>query len=53
MCDWEDAPDYHAVSYDLWYSTDYDFDPHEELSGLTDSEHQFSDTELDPGTIFF
>ena len=53
LCDWEDALDYHAVSYDLWYSTEYDFDPREELTGLTDSEHQFSETELDPGTIYF
>ncbi|MBD3400803.1 MAG: T9SS type A sorting domain-containing protein [Candidatus Coatesbacteria bacterium] len=52
LCDWEDAPDYPIVSYDLWYSTESDFDPHEELSGLTDSEYQFSDAELDPETIY-
>ena len=52
LCDWEDAPDYPTVSYDLWYSTEYDFDPHEELTGLIDSEYQFSDAELDPDTIY-
>ncbi|MBD3399726.1 MAG: T9SS type A sorting domain-containing protein, partial [Candidatus Coatesbacteria bacterium] len=54
LCDWEDAPDYPTVTYDLWYSTESDFDPHhEELSGLTDSEYQFSDAELDPDTTYY
>ncbi|MBD3399003.1 MAG: T9SS type A sorting domain-containing protein, partial [Candidatus Coatesbacteria bacterium] len=53
LCDWEDAPDYPTVSYDLWYATESDFDPHEEISDLTDSEYQFSDAELSPVTIYY
>ncbi len=55
LCDWEDStdPESETITYDLWYSTGYDFDPHEEITGLTDSEHQFSDAELAPGTIYY
>ncbi|MBD3371298.1 MAG: T9SS type A sorting domain-containing protein [Candidatus Coatesbacteria bacterium] len=55
LCDWEDSPDPEGgdVSYDLWYSTEDDFDPREELTGLTDSEYQFSDAELDRDTTYF
>jgi hypothetical protein len=52
--DWEDSsdPEGEDVTYDLWYSTQSDFDPHEEVTGLSDSEYQFSDAELDPDTIY-
>jgi hypothetical protein len=54
LCDWEDSidPEDEDVTYDLWYSTQSDFDPYEEITGLSDSEYQFSDAELDPDTIY-
>ncbi|MBD3399641.1 MAG: T9SS type A sorting domain-containing protein [Candidatus Coatesbacteria bacterium] len=54
LCDWEDStdPESETITYDLWYSTEADFDPHEELTGLIDSEYQFSDAELDPDTTY-
>jgi len=55
LCDWEDStdPESETITYDLWYSTEDDFDPHEELSGLIDSGYQFSDAELDPDTTYY
>jgi hypothetical protein len=55
LCNWEDSSDPEGgdVSYDLWYSTEDDFDPHEEITGLSDSEYQFSDAELDPDTTYY
>jgi hypothetical protein len=53
--DWEDSidPEGGDVSYDLWYSTEDDFNPHEEITGLSDSEYQFSDAELAPDTTYY
>jgi hypothetical protein len=53
LADWEDAPDYPCVSYDLWYSTQPDFVPHDEVNDLTASEYQLSDSELDPCTTYY
>ncbi len=55
LCDWDDSTDPEGgdIIYDLWYSTEDDFSTYEELSGLTDSEHQFSDAELAPDTTYY
>ncbi|MCK4593788.1 T9SS type A sorting domain-containing protein [bacterium] len=53
LCDWEDAPDYPSVSYDIWYSTVSDFSSYSAVTNLTDSEYQFSDTELDYDTTYY
>ncbi len=55
LCDWDDSTDPEGgdITYDLWYSTEDDFSTYEELSGLTDSEHQFSDAELAPDTTYY
>ncbi len=41
--DWGDSDDggQHTVTYDLWYSTEIDFNPHEEINNLTDSTYTF------------
>jgi len=55
LADWEDSTDGdgHSITYDLWYSTEADFSPYEEITGLTDSEYQFGDAELDENNIYF
>jgi len=56
MYAWTNNPtdaDGHSITYDLWYSTEADFSPHEEIIGLTDSEYQFGDAELDENNIYF
>jgi hypothetical protein len=53
--DWEDSsdPEGEDVSYDLWYSTEDDFSTYEEITGLSDSEYQFSAAELTPDTTYY
>lgn len=53
LADWEDAPDYPEVVYDLWYSTEPDFTSYEEINDLNDSYYQFTDTELDPDSTYY
>lgn len=51
--DWEDADDAQQVTYDLWYSEETDFDPHEEVTGLTDSTYTFGEGVLTNGTTYY
>lgn len=53
LCDWEDAPDFPEVTYDIWYSTNPTFTPHDEINNLTESEYQFSEGELNFGTAYY
>ncbi|MBD3371673.1 MAG: hypothetical protein GF403_03030, partial [Candidatus Coatesbacteria bacterium] len=55
LCDWENAidPEGDVVAYDLWYTTQSDFSTYEEITGLTGSEYQFSDAELDPDNTYY
>jgi hypothetical protein len=51
--DWEDALDAQEVNYDLWYSEDTDFDPHEEVIDLADSAYSFGEGDLTDGTTYY
>lgn len=53
LCDWEDAPDYPSTKYDIWYSENPEFNPHEEINDLTVSEYQFSESELYIGVAYY
>jgi hypothetical protein len=52
VMDWEDADDVQQVTYDLWYSEEADFDPHEEITDLTDSTYTFGEGVLTDGTTY-
>jgi hypothetical protein len=51
--DWEDADDGQPVTYDLRYSEEADFNPHEEISDLTDSTYTFDEGVLTDGTTYY
>jgi len=53
LLDWEAAPDYPLVLYDIWYGKSPDLFPHSEITGLTESDYQFSEGELDPDTTYY
>jgi len=51
--DWEDAEDVNPVIYSLWYSTENDFDPHEEVNNLTISNYTFPEGVLNDGEAYY
>ncbi len=52
--DWEDSFDLQPITYDLWYSTNTDFNPHEEINDLTESTYTFPSGVLQGGgTIYY
>lgn len=51
--DWEDADDVQDLTYDLWYSTEADFNPHTEITDLTDSTYTFPPGVLSSGQTYY
>jgi hypothetical protein len=51
--DWEDLPLAVSPTYDLWFSTEPDFAPHQTITGLTNSEYQFGPLELRRGMTYY
>jgi hypothetical protein len=53
--DWEDSidDDGHDITYDVWYATDTSFDPHEEVTELTDSTYMFPEGVLSDDTTYY
>jgi|GEM_PF-1477808 len=44
--------DVRAITYDVWYSTNGDFDPHEEINDLTESTYAFEEGEFELGRTY-
>jgi hypothetical protein len=42
-----------SITYDVWYATDPSFDPHDEVTELTDSTYTFPDGVLSDGTTYY
>jgi hypothetical protein len=55
LCDWEDSvdPDGNDITYNIWYSTEFDFEPYGAVYGLTESQYQFTGDKLDPNTTYY
>ncbi len=53
--DWEDSTDDDGdtVTYDVWYATDPSFDPHDEVTELTESTYAFPEGVLSDGTTYY
>jgi hypothetical protein len=53
--DWEDSTDDDGdtITYNLWYATDASFDPHDEITELTDSTYTFSEGVLTDDTTYY
>ncbi len=53
--DWEDSTDGDGdtITYDVWYATDPGFDPHDEVTELTDSTYTFPEGTLRDGTTYY
>jgi hypothetical protein len=53
--DWEDSTDDdgHDITYDVWYATDPSFDPHDEVTELTDSTYTFPEDVLTQGETYY
>jgi hypothetical protein len=53
--DWEDSidDDGDTITYDVWYATDPSFDPHDEVTELTDSTYTFPEGVLTPGDTYY
>jgi hypothetical protein len=41
-----------GVTYDVWYSTNAEFDPHEEINDLTESTYAFNEGDLELGGTY-
>jgi hypothetical protein len=44
--------DVRTITYDVWYSTNGDFDPHEEINDLTESTYAFEEGEFELGRTY-
>jgi hypothetical protein len=53
--DWDDSTDDDGdtINYDVWYATDPSFDPHDEVTELTDSTYTFPEGTLSDGTTYY
>jgi hypothetical protein len=53
--DWEDSvdDDGHDITYDVWYSINPSFGPHDEVTELTDSTYTFPEGALSDGTTYY
>jgi hypothetical protein len=45
--------DIRGITYDVWYSTNGDFDPHEEINDLTESTYAFDEGEFEIGETYY
>jgi hypothetical protein len=45
--------DARAITYDVWYSTNDDFDPYEEINDLTESTYTFEEGDFEPGETYY
>jgi hypothetical protein len=53
--DWDDSTDDDGdtITYDIWYATDPSFEPHEEVTELTDSTYTFPEGVLTHGETYY
>jgi hypothetical protein len=53
--DWEDSTndDGDTITYDVWYATDPSFDPHDEVTELTESTYTFPEGVLTQGDTYY
>jgi hypothetical protein len=53
--DWEDSTDADGdtITYDVWYAADPSFDPHDEVTELTDSTYTFPEDVLTQGETYY
>jgi hypothetical protein len=53
--DWDDSTDDdgHDITYDVWYATDPSFDPHDEVTELTESNYTFPESVLTQGETYY